>query len=347
MATFGSKKKKNEPVGEKQGAMNRAASQARSAGWGFRAQAAKSGKSLSGADKFLKNVAGAPASAYSRQPVGPFRKSPFGRAPQGFSRFAAASPEVMGWIYAILLDGLPCYVGQMIDRKGGLAQRWREHRQDARRGRRTALCHAIRKYGEEHFEIRELARVPLMWLDEEERRFIARLNTGKPNGYNIAAGGRGGRLSDAHKALLRKPKSKSGWSEERKAEQRERMRGNTNRRGKLRPGTGAKTWAGKKRPEHSATMRSQRVVERQKQSQLAPVSSGVSGAGGRPVIGWFSDTNRRLRGKPTRSEEREIGRRRANAEAQRERAGREDENRRRRTRAGGFGSGFGLNPWVN
>ena len=64
-------------------------------------------------------------------------------------------------------------------------------------------------------------------------------------------------------------------------------------------------------------------------------------------MGTFSDWNRRLRGKPTRSEEREIGRRRANAEAQRERAGREDENRRQRTRAGGFGSGFGLNPWVN
>ena len=143
----------------------------------------------------------------------------------------------MGWIYAILLDGLPCYVGQMIDRRGGLAQRFTEHRQDARRGRRTALCHAIRKYGEKRFEIRELARVPLMWLDEEERRFIARLNTGKPNGYNIAAGGRGGRLSDEHRAALSRAATGNPnyrWSEARREDQRERMRGNTFNRGKTK-----------------------------------------------------------------------------------------------------------------
>ena len=163
----------------------------------------------------------------------------------------------MGWIYAILLDGLPCYVGQMIDRRGGLAQRWREHKADARHGSRQAIHRAMRKYGEGRFEIRELARVPLMWLDEEERRFIARLNTGKPNGYNIAAGGRGGRLSDEHRARLRKPKSKSGWSEERKAQHSRNMMGNTMRRGRKSPEVAEanRRRGGIARPAQSAAMK--------------------------------------------------------------------------------------------
>jgi group I intron endonuclease len=75
-----------------------------------------------------------------------------------------------------------------------LEDRWRKHLRDARYGRQTMLCNAIRKYGEAAFEriileeSEDLSRV----LDVLEPKYI--LETGSHwtcNGYNMTAGGEG------------------------------------------------------------------------------------------------------------------------------------------------------------
>ena len=62
-------------------------------------------------------------------------------------------------------------------------------------------------------------------------------------------------------------------------------------------------------------------------------------------MGWFSDFNRRIRGKPTRSEEGMLAKENAKADLKKDQNKRSAAFRSRRSRAGGFGSGFGNNPW--
>lgn len=72
-----------------------------------------------------------------------------------------------------------------------LQKRWSHHRNDAKRGHHL-LSYAIRKYGEEAFTIREVARASTTAeLDELEKTAIKELethvSTGK--GYNVTWGG--------------------------------------------------------------------------------------------------------------------------------------------------------------
>ena len=82
------------------------------------------------------------------------------------------------------------YVGQT--NKSSAEERFRSHIKAARGGKPQAICHAIRKYGEDNFTVTELQRYSTQEeLDAAEEQWIARLNTLVPHGYNIATGGYG------------------------------------------------------------------------------------------------------------------------------------------------------------
>src|ERR1700722_11569883 len=82
------------------------------------------------------------------------------------------------------------YVGQTIQT---LKKRWSSHGSDAKRGRGPhALVHALVKYGKENFSIRTLKICNTREeLNKLEKRFIVKLKTKAPNGYNITDGGDG------------------------------------------------------------------------------------------------------------------------------------------------------------
>ena len=79
------------------------------------------------------------------------------------------------------------YIGKTIQR---LEKRFRRHLLDARRGRQTHLCRAIRLYGEAAFSI-EIVEEPADDLSARECHWIAALRPA----YNMTAGGDGGDTS--------------------------------------------------------------------------------------------------------------------------------------------------------
>jgi group I intron endonuclease len=109
---------------------------------------------------------------------------------------------LFGWIYAItnLITG-KMYIGQTVR---SLAVRWSVHRQCARHGEQSALCRAIRKYGEENFLIEPICSCPVDLLYERERYFIAAWDTGVDHGrgYNLTAGGDGLRPSEVTRGRM-------------------------------------------------------------------------------------------------------------------------------------------------
>ena len=73
-----------------------------------------------------------------------------------------------------------------------LSRRWRDHLSKARRGSRTALHAAIRKYGEDQFVIRVIASVSSKQeAGNLEVQLIKEYSTKVPHGYNITDGGDG------------------------------------------------------------------------------------------------------------------------------------------------------------
>jgi group I intron endonuclease len=82
------------------------------------------------------------------------------------------------------------YVGQTIQT---LKKRWSSHGSDAKRNRGPhALVHALLKYGKENFTIRTLTVCRTREeLNRLEKKYIVKLKTKTPNGYNIADGGDG------------------------------------------------------------------------------------------------------------------------------------------------------------
>jgi len=95
------------------------------------------------------------------------------------------------------------YVGQTTQ---DLQARWRSHKH----GQCHALRAAIQKYGADDFDLSVLAEAANQdELDRQEIRFIAKLNTLAPKGYNIETGGGNGkptprarqRMSFAHKGV--------------------------------------------------------------------------------------------------------------------------------------------------
>jgi group I intron endonuclease len=81
------------------------------------------------------------------------------------------------------------YIGQTTK---SLLERWEQHKTSARSGSPFLIHRAIRKYGEESFEISVLSEVgTLDELNALEIHHINIQNTKVPNGYNLTDGGEG------------------------------------------------------------------------------------------------------------------------------------------------------------
>jgi group I intron endonuclease len=73
-----------------------------------------------------------------------------------------------------------------------LRRRWCAHLRSARKGVKTALYDAIRKYGHEAFTVQEIAcALSVHSLGNLESAMIISLRTRAPNGYNLTDGGYG------------------------------------------------------------------------------------------------------------------------------------------------------------
>jgi len=83
------------------------------------------------------------------------------------------------------------YVGQTTY---GVAHRWRQHCETATRGRGYVIGKAIRKYGADAFTLKVLDTAATQTeLDAKETQWIASVGSLVPQGYNLQAGGNGGR----------------------------------------------------------------------------------------------------------------------------------------------------------
>jgi group I intron endonuclease len=79
------------------------------------------------------------------------------------------------------------YVGQT---RSTISRRMAQHRHRAATGCHYALHSAIRKYGCGYFRIDVLAKAETLdELNALERKFIERIRTVSPNGYNLTTGG--------------------------------------------------------------------------------------------------------------------------------------------------------------
>jgi hypothetical protein len=98
-----------------------------------------------------------------------------------------------------------CYIGQAIcftgnnNNKWGTLGRWKSHIREALKTNQNNCCvlnNAIRKYGENNFEIFTLMKCSIEKLDENEINFIKIFDSMQPNGYNIKSGGYSSKNSD-------------------------------------------------------------------------------------------------------------------------------------------------------
>jgi len=96
-------------------------------------------------------------------------------------------------IYAIrnVLNG-KVYVGQSVN----IASRWRDHRKQLGRGRRSHLYEAMRKYGIESFQFEVLEQCAPEDLNAKEAVWMHKLQC-RTLGYNIIPAGQHGRVMDA------------------------------------------------------------------------------------------------------------------------------------------------------
>lgn len=91
-----------------------------------------------------------------------------------------------------------CYIGQAMcytgsnNSKWGTIGRWKSHIREALQSSNDhciALNNAIRKYGQDNFEVTTLIKCHIDKLDEYEIIYITEYNSIQPNGYNIKSGG--------------------------------------------------------------------------------------------------------------------------------------------------------------
>ena len=91
-----------------------------------------------------------------------------------------------------------CYIGQAMCFTGsnnvrwGTLGRWKSHIREATKSNQdhcVLLNNAIRKYGEDNFEVSTLMKCHNSELDEYEIKFIEEYNCVSPNGYNLKKGG--------------------------------------------------------------------------------------------------------------------------------------------------------------
>jgi group I intron endonuclease len=90
-----------------------------------------------------------------------------------------------GWIYQLVFANGKSYVGQTKSWK----RRMRAHKCGSGRDDGHAIKRAIKKYGWSSVQVRILEVVPIEQLDTAEIKWIAEIDTLKPNGYNLTAGG--------------------------------------------------------------------------------------------------------------------------------------------------------------
>jgi group I intron endonuclease len=107
------------------------------------------------------------------------------------------------------------YVGFTFD----LIRRQEGHKRDTRDGSMLAFHCAIRKYGWDAFEwsvvYEDDEDSDREWMGWWERKFIKKLGTKVPNGYNMTDGGDGGAMeyTDEHREKIGKA-SREYWSDE-------------------------------------------------------------------------------------------------------------------------------------
>ena len=103
-----------------------------------------------------------------------------------------------GQIYVIKnkING-KCYIGQALcftgsnNNKWGTLRRWKSHIREATKTNKdhcVLLNNAIRKYGENNFEVITLVKCYKEDLDEWEIKYVTQYNSVQPNGYNIRFG---------------------------------------------------------------------------------------------------------------------------------------------------------------
>lgn len=127
------------------------------------------------------------------------------------------------------------YIGQTTETLG---ERWRKHLSDAARKRHNMLLHrAIRKYGPDAFRVTVVndAAKSQEALNVLERIYIQRFRSYE-NGYNMTLGGEGAfGLVMPESAKKRLAEIARNMPEEQRRKIAEKVRGNTNRRGKPLP----------------------------------------------------------------------------------------------------------------
>lgn len=92
----------------------------------------------------------------------------------------------IGCLYLVTAPSGHRYVGITSQ---GTAKRWRDHQKAARRGVKTPLNSAIKKYGAEAFMVRTLVITTWEELNRLEPLVIKSYGTRWPDGYNLREGG--------------------------------------------------------------------------------------------------------------------------------------------------------------
>lgn len=113
-------------------------------------------------------------------------------------------------------NGSLVYIGQTIR---PLSHRWTQHLRDARK-LDYPIYRAIRKYGQDRFEILELARAKNREeLNNLEKDLIKKFNTLVPNGYNLMLGQSGGEHSLETKEKIKIAAIKNGFGKWQRSEE--------------------------------------------------------------------------------------------------------------------------------
>ena len=91
-------------------------------------------------------------------------------------------------VYKIVSPSGKSYIGVA---KRSAQERFKKHCADARLGRKTALCGAIRKYGPDALSVSTLIESTSEYCFDFEIKAIKAYETLHPNGYNLTTGGEG------------------------------------------------------------------------------------------------------------------------------------------------------------
>ena len=117
-----------------------------------------------------------------------------------------------GEVYLVtnLING-KLYIGQALKYvssnklKWGMDGRWKSHVREAisdKRDHCLLLNQAIRKYGEQSFEIKQICECDISEMNALEEKYITSYNTLSPNGYNLTTGGSNGKASEESKKRM-------------------------------------------------------------------------------------------------------------------------------------------------